>query len=77
MTRFGCARKRSQPVSGQPIQRAMFWRGNNPWGGSQNGFLSVERKMIAIFANDDLRQKSGRGDGALAGSVAMERSLSN
>jgi hypothetical protein len=55
----------------------MFWRGNNPWGGSQNGFLSVERKMIAIFANDDLRQKSGRGDGALAGSVAMERSLSN
>jgi len=37
----------------------------NPVAVPKDGLLPVERKMIVVLANDDLRQKSGRGDAAL------------
>jgi hypothetical protein len=37
----------------------------DPVAVSKNGFLPVERNVIAILAYDDLRQKSGRRNAAL------------
>ena len=51
----------SQPIGSQshPAGHALT-RQMNPVAVSENGFLPVERKVIAILAYDDLRQKSGR-----------------
>ena len=57
---------RAQPIGSQshPTRHALP-RQMNPVAISKNRLLSVERKVIAIFADDDLGQKSGRGDAAL------------
>ena len=55
-----------QPIRGQshPAGHALT-RQMNPVAVSKNGFLPVERKMIAELADDDLRQKSRRRNAAL------------
>ena len=56
----------SQPIGGQPHPAGhALTRQMNPVAVSKNGFLPVERKVIAILADDDLRQKSGRRNAAL------------
>jgi FtsP/CotA-like multicopper oxidase with cupredoxin domain len=55
-----------QPVGSQSHPAGhVLARQMNPVAVLKNSLLPVERKMIAILANDDLRQKSGRGDGLI------------
>ena len=56
----------SQPIRSQPhpARHALTWQ-IDPVAVSKNGFLPVERNVIAILAYDDLHQKSGRRNAAL------------